>query len=492
MGLARGNTVDFGAIRELIRSRLVEQPLPSLAVAVARDGAILWEEGFGWADRENRVPATAHTMYSLASISKPITATGVMVLKERGKLDLDRPINEYVGAAKLKARVPSGCGDAADATVRRVANHTSGLPLHWHFFYEDEAYGRPPMDETILRYGNLVTPPGERHQYSNLGYGILDDVIARLSGKSYTEFMRQDVFLPLGMTRASVDIAPGLEPHAAARYGSDGLPIPFYTFDHPGGSAVYCSAHDLVRFGMFHLKAHLSDQKAILSDDTLDEMQAPTSRTGPSSGYGIGWSVNEDRLGYRSLGHGGGMGGVCTALDFIPSEKLAVVALANSNTDLPWVVAEEIFSLLLPEYGARRAEKQAKEQAEREEKERASKPEPGFTPPAELLGDWSGAVHTYQGEVPLTLSFKESGDVHARLGEQMKTLVNDTKLEEDRLTGRMYGDIGTEDANRRPYHLHLDLKQRGDTLNGAIIAITQHPSRSGHALSHWTEMKKQG
>ena len=288
------------------------------------------------------------------------------------------PSRSNLGAAKLKAWI----GDAAEATVRRVANHTSGLPLHWHFFYEDETCQRPPMDETIRRYGNLVTPPGEKHQYSNLGYGILDYMIFRLSGKSYPHFMRQEVFLPLGMTRASVDIGPGLEPHAAARYGSDGWRIPFYDFDHPGGSAVFCSAHDLVRFGMFHLKAHLPDQKAILSDAALDEMQTPTSTTGKSSGHGVGWSVNEDKLGYRGIGHGGGMGGVCTALEIIPSQKLVVVALANSNTDLPWVVAEEIFSLLLPGYRERRAERQAKEQAEKEEKERAGKTTPGFTPPA--------------------------------------------------------------------------------------------------------------
>src|SRR5438309_2553637 len=134
MGSARDANVDFSAVRELIRTRLVDQVIPSLAVAVARNGTILWEEGFGWADRENRVPATEHIMYSLASISKPITATGLMVLEEQGKLDLDHPINDYLGEAKVRAWI----GNAADATVRRVANHTSGLPLHWHFFYEDE------------------------------------------------------------------------------------------------------------------------------------------------------------------------------------------------------------------------------------------------------------------------------------------------------------------------------------------------------------------
>src|SRR3954451_24477279 len=105
MGSAKATDNIFSTVRDLIRARLVEQVVPSLAVAVAQDGEIVWEEGFGWADRENRVPATEHTMYSLASISKPITATGLMVLKEQGKIELDQPINDYLGEAKLNARV---------------------------------------------------------------------------------------------------------------------------------------------------------------------------------------------------------------------------------------------------------------------------------------------------------------------------------------------------------------------------------------------------
>ena len=118
----------FDSVREFIMQQLTERNIPSIAVAVARDRQIIWEEAFGWADRENRVPATPHTMYSLASISKTITATGLMILKERGRVDLDRPINEYLGEAKIAVRV----GAPAEATVRRVANHTAGLPLYTH------------------------------------------------------------------------------------------------------------------------------------------------------------------------------------------------------------------------------------------------------------------------------------------------------------------------------------------------------------------------
>jgi hypothetical protein len=178
----------FDGVRAYVRSQLVEPDVASLAVAVAREGEILWEEGFGWADREGRTPATEHTLYSLASVTKAITATAVMVLREQGQLDLDRPANDYLRGRSCGGRA----GDAAGATVRRVANHTAGLPLHYHFFPEDEPYPQPPMDETIRRYGNLVSAPGERFQYSNLGYGVLDDVTARRSGVAYADALRRE------------------------------------------------------------------------------------------------------------------------------------------------------------------------------------------------------------------------------------------------------------------------------------------------------------
>jgi len=154
----------FEPIREQIRQKLVQQRAPSISVAVARGNQIIWEEGFGWADRENHIPATPDTMYTLGSTSKPITATAIMLLRERGLLNLDRPINDYLGDAKLVARV----GNASEATVRRVAQHNAGLPGYYETFYPDEPGKPPAMNEVILRYGNLVFPPGERFHYSVL------------------------------------------------------------------------------------------------------------------------------------------------------------------------------------------------------------------------------------------------------------------------------------------------------------------------------------
>ncbi len=475
---ANGNhAVDdrFNGVRAFIRKQMFERNIPSVAVAVARDGKIIWEEAFGWADRENRIAATPHTVYSLASISKPITATGLMILKERGKIDLDRPVNDYLGEAKIKVRV----GNPADATVRRVANHTAGLPLHYQFFYEDETYRAPSRDETIRRYANSVTAPGEKHEYSNLGYGILDYVIERVSAKSYAEFMRTEVFQPLGLTHMSVDIAPGLEKYQAVRYGGDGLPIPFYAFDHAGGSAVYASAQDLIRFGLFHLKAHLPDQKPILSDQTIDEMQRPTAQSGPDTGYGIGWNTTVFPGNHPVVAHGGGMGGVATSLPLFPQDKIAIVVLTNSSSPAPGLISNEIIAALVPE--ARPKSPPQNQPA----------PEPVFRPTSELIGAWKGTVQTYKEAIPFTMEIKPDGDVHARLGNQLQTLLNRADFKDGYLTGRMMSDIGTEDANRTRYVLALSLKLRGDVLNGVMVAISMPGKRVGNALNQWVELKKQ-
>ena len=465
----------FDSVRAFIRGQIVETSAPSLAVAVARDGKIIWEEGFGWADRENRIAATEHTLYSLASISKPITATGLMMLVQAGKIDLDHPANDYLGDAKLRARV----GDAAQATVRRVANHTSGLPLHYQFFYADEPYQPPSRDETIQRYGNLVTVPGEKYEYSNLGFGILDYVIARTAGRPYEDFMRQEVFQKLGLTHTSVGIGPGLEKLTATRYGQDGLPIPFYDFDHRGASAIFASAHDLVRFGLFHLKAHLPDQVAILSDDSIDEMHKQTATVGPHAGYGMGWATNDTPGGYHIVSHTGSMGGVATTLRLIPSEKLAVVVLCNAGISLPHRVSDEILAAMLPKWRSNGSPAPAA----------APKPKP-FEPPPDLIGMWTGKLITYKAELPLEFRVQESGEIQVRVGNQFQMLLNEVRLQDGYLSGRFLSDIHTEDANRRPYFLQLTLKQRGNVLNGPVSAISQPGRRAGNALTSWVELKK--
>ncbi|MCY3700951.1 MAG: serine hydrolase [Gemmatimonadetes bacterium] len=489
----RGQTApDFSSVRDEIRRALVAWDQPSMAVAVARGGEVVWEEGFGWADRERRIPATEHTMYSLASISKPITATGLMILVERGLVDLGAPANDYLGPAEIDGRA----WDAAGATVRRVASHTAGLPLHYQFFYEDEPYRRPHMDETIRRYANLVTAPDERWNYSNLGYGILDYIIERVSGQSYPDFMRDEVFRPLGLTRTSVDIGPGLEDFTATRYATDQSPIPFYDFDHPGGSAVFSSAHDLVRFGMFHLGHDLPEQRRIISDAAIERMREPGGSSGPAAEYGIGWSLRELPGGLRLQRHGGGMGGVRTELAIAPEENAAVVVLSNSATPLTGYISNLLWHTLFPDAVPKptRPEVPDPHRLEREgileEAGDGAAPLIDFAPMPEVAGEWVGEVDTHLGPHRLALAIDDGGRVHVQLGDDLWTLLNNARFDGEYLRGGFRGDIGTEDANRTDYVLSVELRLRGDVLNGSVMAITLPNVRLGNALTHWAELRR--
>jgi CubicO group peptidase (beta-lactamase class C family) len=194
-----GKAGPFAAVRAFIVDEMGTQDVPSVAVAVAHNGRIVWENAFGWADRDQQVPATSQIVYRVASVTKAITGMGLMLLSKAGRIDLDGPIDDYLGTTPLTVHI----GDPALATVRRVANHTAGLTTHYQSF-PDGPSSRPPMEETIRRYGHVVNPPGERFDYSNLGYGILGHVIAQVSGRSLGDFLADEVFAPLGMTNSAV------------------------------------------------------------------------------------------------------------------------------------------------------------------------------------------------------------------------------------------------------------------------------------------------
>lgn len=474
-----GEEPDFGELKVRIERALAERQLPSLAVAVARRGQTLWAEGFGWADRENRIPADANTLYSVASISKPLTATGVMVLVQRGDLDLDAPVNRYLGETPLH----TPAGDASQATLRRLLNHTAGLPVHYQFFYADESAQPPAFEESIRRYGVIMFPPGARFEYANFGYGLLDHLISKTSGVPYAEFMRRELFLPLGMTRTFVGLPAELHSQAAVRYAGDATPLPDYQFDHPGASAIYSTANDLVRFGMFQANQLAPDQQPILTAKRVESMQQPTIETGNGLQYGLGWFINPSEHGYRTVSHTGGMGGVRTRLVLVPSEQIAVAVLCNANDDLPLEISREILGAILPDYEMARLKEQGQHKPN---------PHPALPGcPPELVGYWAGQVTTYEGPRRLELWAKSDGDIHVRLAGQLRTLLSQSLLRDGMLTGIFAGDIGTGDANRRPYQLQLRAKLDENRLRGALTALSLPSRKAGNALSYAVDLRRE-
>jgi len=471
----------FAVARARIDSA-VNNGLVSMTVAVAMNGRIIWAEGFGWADKERRIRASPHSMYGVGSISKSYTATAMMTLVEKGLVQLDRPANDYLGRGKIRGFA----GDADKATVRLVLSHRAGLPRHHQEFYADEGYGRPTMDETIMRYGILVNPPGERYVYANLDYGIADHIIERVSKRPYEDFMVSDVFIPLGLTRTYVLVPPVIRPGTVVLYDQNGKIIPYFDFDQRGGGSTFSSMYDLVRFGMFHLKNRLPEQRHILADSTIDRMHSAQFKggPGPAQDYAFAWNIDDDVFGYQVFSHSGGMPGGATNLRLVPAKNIVVAAASNTypRDRLTFNIADDILAALLPDYAAGL------------ERRRASPPgvapRPAFVPTPELVGTWTGQVVTWQRTLPIRMVVKPDGDVHVTFDNQPEALLNGVSYMNGDFNGRFTGSLSEPDIGRHPHVLILEnLRLRNGKLCGTFMA-SEVTGRGHYSLPSWVEMER--
>lgn len=482
----------FNDVRSYIRDAIGSMTTPSVAVGVAQGGKIVWLEAFGWADGPARVKASAHTAYPVASITKPMTATAIMMLAERGDIDLDKAAQDYIKPLEFTAY----SGKSGDVTVRHLLNHTAGLPMHFNYFYEDEGYDPPGMDETVERYGILIHAPGERFQYANLGYGVLGHIISETTGRPYDEFMLEEVFAPLGMVTSWIGLHPEWSGLAADKYDFDMKRIPGIRTDTPAASEGFSTAYDLVRFGMFHLKNNLPGSPALISDSAIEAMQTEKDVTAEYTSedlYGLGWFFRENDNGYRTVWHEGGIGGARCMLKLVPAEGIAVAVLLNAWSDqLPGRITDMILGTLLPEY---------KTNLEKDSTPRES----GFGPyeaTPELTGMWKGEIKTYAGDIPVYMAFQEDGDIHFLkqldvdrtwvLQNQgyFDRVLNNTGVAGNRIYGWVDAIVPTGNALRRPHVLVLDIVRDGDRLGGSVSAVSA-AERMYYGLSYYITLKKQ-
>jgi CubicO group peptidase (beta-lactamase class C family) len=478
------NDLPFQKTRNKIEQQIKEaKNIPSISVAIAKNGEIIWEESFGFSDVEKSIKATPNTMYHLGSLGKVYTATAIMILKERGFINLDKPANEYLGDAKLYAFE----GNADDATVRRILNHTSGLPYFWTHLYEEELDQRPIWDEVISQYGKIVSPPGDRFIYSNLGFGILGHIIERLSGKPYHEFMRNEVFEPLGLNRTMIDPGrPYNEIYLAQKYAPEGR-APYSDHICKGGGTVFASAHDLVRFGMFHLKNHAEDMQPILSDQSIDDMQNSKSANTP---YGIGWhSFNKFR--YKIVLHGGHVLGSISSLRLIPSENIAVAVVSNGEeADTP-KICDWLFAELLTRYNAFFKIREAFSGENQNVPGR-------FSPPASLIGTWRGSIKTYMGDLSVQVMVKPDGDMRMKyVTEEDSENEGVPPLEGQipRFANAVFHasfplEVPTSFTNRYSHSVNFHLKLRGNILSGYISAEAWEPLKPHFCVPFYMRIER--
>ena len=296
--------------------------VPGLSVAVAAGESVVWAQGFGHADLEQSVPVRAETVFRIASISKPITATAVMQLVERGLVSIDDPIQRYVPGFPRK---PQG-----EIRLRHLLTHTSGIR-----HYRGDEFGLndyyPSLDRAMAVFKDdpLEFAPGERYLYSTYGYNLLASVVEAASGKSFDDYLRANIFTPAGMTSTFLERPQEVVRHRARQYVRG--PAPFTWLNAPyvdlsvkwAGGGIISTASDLLRFDL------ALNAGRLLRPDTQDRMYTSARlNSGAMTGYGLGWMVSQEG-GRLTVAHSGGAMGGTTYLLRDPKAHVASVVLAN-------------------------------------------------------------------------------------------------------------------------------------------------------------------
>ena len=275
---------------------------PGAAVLVARDGKVLLCRGYGLADVAGAVPIRPETRFNIASISKPFTALAILKLREEGKVRLEDALAVYL----------PDLPNARRFTLRQLLSHTSGLP---DFVGFDQAMSGP-----------LDFEPGDRLNYSNIGYSALGRVIEVVSGRSYEDYVRRAILAPLNLTATYVDHGSGSGRATGYRLDEAGGFVPVAPQDRsadPAAGGLVSNVEDL-----FRLDQALYGS-ALLPSAVLDEAFAPVSLTDGHLGhYGFGWMVGHFR-GLREIAHGGDIDGFNGFLARYPGERFTVIVLAN-------------------------------------------------------------------------------------------------------------------------------------------------------------------
>ena len=269
--------VNFAPVRSRIQQAIARGDATGVAVAVVHGRRIVWEAGFGWANQEAGLKTTARTPFSLASITKPFTATTIMTLVAEGKLSLDEAANTFLAGCRLV-----GTDVNVEAvSVRLLGAHVSGLPGIYESYEANEARLVPSPRALLRAYGRLAYPPAACYEYSNIGFAALNAIALGLTQTEFGALMHRRVLAPLGLNDSFFGSDTVRVQSGAMRYDSIGHLIPHYTTSTPASGELYASVHDLALFALFNMRYRAKGQAAILSEQNINELHRPVF-TGPS------------------------------------------------------------------------------------------------------------------------------------------------------------------------------------------------------------------
>jgi CubicO group peptidase (beta-lactamase class C family) len=326
-----------------------DSKVPGLAAGVWHGGAVVYRGGFGTAGGKTAGRQIGpETLFHMASVTKPFVATAIMQLVEAGKVSLDSTVVRYLPYFAMKDP------RARAITVRQVLSHTAGIGDVTDYQWDKPEYDPGALERYVrgLKDSTSIAAPGEKWQYSNIGFEVLADLIAKVSGLEFESYVQQRILTPLGMRKSTLlmtDIdsslmAYGHSPDSAGVYQATAA-YP-YNRRHAASSTLHSNVDDMLRWGAANLGRGTLDGVRILADSSYDqlwkvqrdmtaELTERATRAGikvpyDRMGVGLSWFL-PSRDGRQLVSHGGGDTGFRTDILLSPTEQVAIVVMANGD-----------------------------------------------------------------------------------------------------------------------------------------------------------------
>jgi len=332
---------DAKAIDEIVSGAMAKNHTPGLSLAVVRDGKVAYENGYGFADIENKVPATPETVYEIGSVTKQFTAAMVLQLLGEGKLKLDESIRAYL---------PDLPEAWKPVTVWNLLTHTSGIKAYTDVpkFYSEMR--EPAGDHGFLDLvGKLPFDfePGTDWKYDNSGYFILGLVIEKLTGKSFAENLQERISKPLGMRQTMVNDWEEIVPHRARGYQAGPRDVPentgYVDLSWPfAAGAMISTVGDLAKWD-----AALYTDKPVKQSLWKLAWTPAKLANGREEPYGFGWALGQMN-GVPYIDHAGAINGFNAEIIRVPSKKLTVIVMCNAFPGIAVQVARAVIMTLDP------------------------------------------------------------------------------------------------------------------------------------------------
>lgn len=321
-------------IDDYVQSEMLKQHIPGVALAVIKDGKVIKLRGYGLANVETGLPVTSETVFKIGSISKPIIAMGIMLLVETGEISLEDKVSKFLHQTPDSWR---------EITVRHLLSHTSGIVREAPGY--DPAKIQPDADVIKSAYAlPLDFRPGARYAYSNVGYFALAEIIRKVSGKPWGEFLMERIFKPLEMTSTRTTTLEEIIPHRADAYSFSTNKLTnaeTYLAVRPSG-AFLSTVSDLIK-----LEAALSGTSFLKPESRKAMWTQFKLNDGTNSMYGLGWRV-EEISGRKRIGHGGSLNGFKSFYARFVDDGLTIIVLTNLEQVDFYQLSEGIAAQYIP------------------------------------------------------------------------------------------------------------------------------------------------